>query len=117
MIGGGRTRKTPLTQSANPDLTHNPPAARGRLNLVANGEIEKLLAIVDELIAAMDVTPKKNRLPVRLENTAASAVGTRRFQRHIAAAAQRFAALGQTVTAADAMPTLIRASQELTEFG
>jgi hypothetical protein len=41
---------------------------------------------------------------VRLENSAANAVGTRRFQRHIAAAAQRFAALGQTVTAADAMP-------------
>ncbi len=60
MIGGGRTRKTPHTQLANPDLTDNLPAARGRLNLVANGEIEKLLAIVDELIAAMDVTKKTN---------------------------------------------------------
>jgi len=118
VIGGGRTRKTPRTQSANPDLTRNLPAARGRLKLVANGEIEKMLAIVDELIAAMDVTKKTNaRLPVHLENTAASAVGTRRFQRHLAAVAQRFAAMGQTVQPRMQCPTIIRASQELTEFG
>lgn len=105
MVCDGRTRKTPRTQVANPDLTEYPLAARAKLNLVANGEIEKFPAIVDELIAAMDVTKTTNtRLPVRLENSAANAVGTRRFQRRIAAAAQRFAALGQTVTAADAMP-------------
>ncbi|MSQ69417.1 MAG: hypothetical protein EXR83_14725 [Gammaproteobacteria bacterium] len=74
------------------------------MKLVASSEIEKLPAIVDELNAAMDVSKAKYRLPARLGNTAASAVGTRRFQRSIAAAAQPFAARRQTVTVAAAMP-------------
>lgn len=97
-------RKTPRSQFANPELTVEPPVTRGGLMLVASSDIEKFPAIVDELNAAMDVSKAKYRLPARLGNTAASAVVTRGFQRSTAAAAQPFAARGQTLTVADAMP-------------